>query len=280
MKREDIKIKAGVFLVAALFLATTISSTANAAVYHYPVYHGDSSFPAQLQPGDLLFMDAKPWIIHHFNVPHVDNDNGQKSNDHVVIYIGVENNVNMFIETNNYTVFLNAVNFTLPGGSGVQKTPWWIFYFWAENFTIGKVTNATSQQKQEAIDHANSLLGLGYQSAFSDYPPYFIWSDPNITDPANPYYHERYYYPSDPVWGNKYFCAELVHACYLWATPSPINIDPYPASDGTYDGHPAWKIYPRTLLDSKNMTFIEVTETNIIPIFFLQNNCNLFYEMR
>jgi hypothetical protein len=260
MNKKNVRIKAGVFLIISLFLMVT--ATANAKVYPYiPVSQQDTCFPSQLEPGDVLFMDAKQWVIDVFHLPHANNTPTEKSNDHVALYIGVENGVHMFIEANNYSIYNNAGNFTLPGGSGVQKTPWWVFCFWATNFTIGKLKYANLTQRQVAINNAKSLLGKKYQSAFAGYPPYFIYADPNITDPANPYYHKNYYYPIDPH-RDYFFCAELVWTCYLRVMPSPINLDPYPDPDGTYMNNPAWGVYPNTLLYSTNMTFISVTATS------------------
>ena len=262
MKKGKVKAKAGAIIIAMLFFITTIVSTVNAYwVVTTPIMIQHQStpmtpfFPSDLEEGDLLFMDAKPWIIEHIGVPYSDNEHHQ-SNDHVAIYIGIKNNQHMFIEANNYTIFGEQGNITLPGSSGVQENPWWVFCVWAENFTIGKVTHATEQQKQKAIDNAGGLLGYKYQSAYPKYQPYFRWSDPNITDPSNPYYHQTYYYPIDP-YVDYYFCAELVWTCYLNCI-SPINLDPYPQSDGTYMSNPAWRVGPESLLESTNMTFIEV----------------------
>jgi hypothetical protein len=201
-------------------------------------------------------MDAKPWVIRFVNVPSAPNTEDQTSNDHVAMYIGVHNSQHMFIEANNYTIYSEQGNITLPEGSGVQETPWWVFLIWAENFTIGKVTYATEQQREKAIENAGNLLGCKYQSAFPKYEPYFPWVDPNITDPSYPYYHQTYYYPVDPF-VDYYFCAELVWTCYLNMI-SPINLDPYPGHDGHYQGNPAWKVGPASLLESTNMTFIAV----------------------
>jgi uncharacterized protein YycO len=268
------KINIWASVLTSLILMSTVVSSANViestdyqptnvqSNYDQSINEAEAFFPAQLQPGDLLFMDAKGFFVKYCNVPYVKNTATQKSNDHVALYIGVENGVHIFIEAMNYAIYFNSVNFTLQGKTGVQKTPWWKFYFWATNFTIGKVTDATAQQKQKAINHATALLGAGYQSAFSNYPPFCYWANPDITDPSNPYYHKTYYYPVDS-WADKYFCAELVWACYLSITPSPINLDPDPKPDGTYNGNPAWGVYPNTLLYSTNMTFIQVAQISI-----------------
>jgi len=267
MKESQKKMKVSVTVVTILFCSMSIISTVHAQLFTNTMNvnqnRGTSPvFPSQLEPGDLLFMDVKPWIIRVVGVPYSDNIN-HHSNDHVVLYIGVINGIHEFIEANNYTIYTGLGNITLLGGSGVQMTPWPMFCLWAENFTIGKVTNATEQQKQAAIAHAYFLMNkhCKYQSVFPNYPPYFEWADPNITDPSNPYYHQTYYYPFDPF-VDYYFCAELVWSCYLSVT-SPINLDPRPQSDGTYEGHPAWTVGPKNgLLESTNITFITVNEVS------------------
>jgi hypothetical protein len=237
-----------------------------------PEYPGhalwDFLFPSELQPGDMLFMDARPWVIDHIGVPWSQGEH----NDHVILYYEYKFGVHYFIEANNYTIYSEHLgNFTFPHKSGVFKTAWWVFCFWGTNFSIGKVNGATAIQTRKAREIAYNISQkpyIKYQSGYPNVPPYEPICNPNITDASNPYYN-GYLWLEDPGI-NSYFCAELVWASYLQVKP-PINIDHFPEhyTNWVYDHgtkhHLGVTLGPNTLLESQNITFTDLNEYEYNP---------------
>jgi hypothetical protein len=215
-------------------------------------YHKINSiipFPTNLEEGDLLFFDIKPFLTLFFR-----NISGF-SNDHVIMYIGMNSKgVNMFVESNDYTISdLNTSK------NGVQKTPWWIFLLYADldTISIGKV-NADCGQKSQAIQFALSVLGNHYQYSGKKYwRRYESWhANPVIIDSNNPFY-EKYYYPDDPYF-NQWICTELVWAAYL---NQGIELDstPYEIPDSDYNNQVFFRVNCNDILNSNNIYIVPPT---------------------
>ena len=173
-----------------------------------PLLFEQTPFPSNLEKGDILSFDIKQEIADLLNLRQFPGF----SNDHVVMYIGSVAGVQLFIESNDYSVF----HFPWSPLNGVQITPWCIFSLYADEdtFLIGKVHVATEQQKLKAIGFSFSRLFDQYQWGSPDYDPYHSWhANPDITDHTNPFY-EKYQYPDDP-YIDYWYCYELIWAAYL-----------------------------------------------------------------
>jgi uncharacterized protein YycO len=166
----------------------------------------DSAFVSiglDLELGDILFMNIKPQFVKLFNLYF---------NVHMAMYIGD----NMFVESADYRVlkdlkdkslfkFLSEIKLF---ENGVQFSPksWMKLIY--ENFTLGRVRNVTSRQKQAAVGFALDQYRDPYQWTKG------CWhANPNLVDPGNPFY-EKYHFPEDP-YIDYWYCSELVWACYL-----------------------------------------------------------------
>ena len=137
--------------------------------------------PNQLEVGDLLFMDIKPFWCQIFSQMQAESNLG-RANDHVAMYIGN----NLFIEANDYSGWFFWKK------DGVQKTHILLFSIWATNLTIGKVNNANYNTRQKAISFALNQTGCRYQWGWPNMSNYMSWhANPNITDITNPFY-EKY----------------------------------------------------------------------------------------
>ncbi len=204
-------------------------------------------FPTNLEVGDLLFFDIKPFLALYV---HIHNITGF-SNDHVIMYLGTdEKGSHVFIESNDYTSL--DLNLRI---NGVQTTKWWVFllYVYFQSITIGKV-HATNDQKQHAIQFAMSHRGDRYQWGWSNDSKYESWhANPVITDPQNPYY-EQYYYPDDPYF-NQWTCAELVWAAYLH---QEIELDSNPVAypDPDFNNQTFFYVGNNDLRHSENITIV------------------------
>lgn len=200
-------------------------------------------FPTNLEVGDILFFDIKPFVT--FFEPNISGF----SNDHVVMYLGVDYlGRNMFVESIDYT----SLDLNLPW-NGVQKTAWWIFLLYADlrTITIGKV-HATDGQKEGAKWFALSRLGEHYQWAWPNDWRYESWhANPVLTDTNNPFY-EKYYYPNDP-YSNQWTCAELVWAAYLH---QGIELGSEAYQDPDYNNETFFYVGIDTIKNSDNITMV------------------------
>jgi len=131
--------------------------------------------PAYLQPGDILFVEARPWVDWWTGF---DNDGW----DHVAMYIGDD----LFVEATDY-----------PGSSCVRITPLWVFNLWAESVAFGTVTPATGAQRLAAVEFALSQLERPYQHADICW-----WANADPDDPED-------------FFSDWWYCSELVWAAYL-----------------------------------------------------------------
>jgi uncharacterized protein YycO len=139
--------------------------------------------------------------------------------------------------------------------NGVQKTPWWFFFFYVDisTITIGKV-NATNDQKQQAIRFALSRLGDRYQWAWHDDRRYESWhANPVLTDQHNPFY-DKYYYPDDSYF-NQWTCAELVWAAYLHQGIE-LDSEPFRYSDPDYNNETFFYVGNDEISNSDNITIV------------------------
>ncbi len=202
-------------------------------------------FPKNIEIGDLLFFDIKPFVTLFTH-----NRSGF-SNDHVMMYIGVDQlGRNIFIESNDYTFFdLNNHR------NGVQKTAWWIFLLYVDcsTITIGKV-NASDDQKQQAIQFALNHSGDYYQYAWPNDYRYESWhANPVLSNPNNPFY-EKYYYPND-LFSNQWTCTELIWAAYLH---QGIELDgvPLPFPDPHYNNETFFFVSTDNLKKTDYITMI------------------------
>jgi len=147
--------------------------------------------PDYLDPGDLLFLEAKPWV-------HWSTDVGIEGWDHIAMYVGD----GIFIEAANY-----------PGARLVTYTPMSFYYLWADEIAYGRVATATEQQRLSALDFVEDQLYLPYQDAHE-----WWWANPDPDDPDDPY-------------SDAWYCSELVWAGYMQvginidATPGPMQIE-------------------------------------------------------
>ena len=200
-------------------------------------------FPTNLEVGDILFFDIKPFItLFEHNISGF-------SNDHVIMYLGTDYpSINMFVESIDYT----SLDLNLPW-NGVQKTAWWIFLLYADlrTITIGKV-HASDDQKQQAKQFALSHIGEHYQWSWQDDWRYESWhANPVLTDQSNPFY-EKYYYPNDP-YSNQWTCAELAWAAYLH---QGIELGSEPYHDPDYNNETFFYVGPDTIKNSDNITMV------------------------
>ncbi len=201
------------------------------------------SFPNNLEKGDLLFYDLRPFISLF------EPTNPGFADDHVIMYTG-RNSIgrHIFIEATDYT----SIDLDL-AINGVQKTPWIIIYCIANprTLTIAKV-HADQNQKQQAINFTLSNLGEHYQWAWPNNWRYESWhANPDITNTSNPFY-DKYYYPDDPC-VDQWTCSELVWAAYLH---QGIQIDSTPITDPDPDFNNESFFYVGTtdILNSTNVT--------------------------
>ncbi|MCK4349054.1 MAG: hypothetical protein KAW47_10595 [Thermoplasmatales archaeon] len=184
-----------------------------------------ASIGLNLELGDILFMNIKPEIVDLFNITF---------NVHMAMYVGN----NKFIESADYSISNKEnMNIHLPNSAllknGVQFSPKTWMKLVYENFTIGKVTTATPNQKQDAVDFAISQQDKPYQWYYESYH-----ANPNITDLTNPFY-EKYNYSEDP-YIDYWYCSELVWASYLQQSieldsmPNCIDYNPTPPPECFY----------------------------------------------
>jgi len=157
--------------------------------------------PSYLQVGDLLFCDVKPGFITLMNKIEgfpLDVTEGY-SNDHVALYMGR----NRFVEATPYLYRPLRKNWL-----GVVTTPYWFLTTWATNITFGYVTNAFTEQKQDAVMWAREQRGSPYQIG---------GMNPN----PNPY-------DTEDLFSDWWFCSELVWAAYYnQGVPLMISWGPY-----------------------------------------------------
>jgi len=195
--------------------------------------------PDQIEVGDLLFMDIKPFWCKIFPQMAAESNPG-RANDHVVMYIGN----NTFIESNDYSGWFFWKK------DGVQETHILLFALWATNLTIGKVNGADYNVRQKAVSFAINQTGCRYQWAWPKMSNYMSWhSNPNLTNTSNPFY-EKYYYPEDQ-YVNFWTCAELVWAAYLH---QEIQLDGLNLSGD--DGEHYW-VGNDSLRASENLTLLD-----------------------
>ena len=144
--------------------------------------------PTYLEIGDLLFCDIDEEFISKaqsfgIEIPFIYTNPGLYD-DHVAIYIGD----NKFIEASPY--HSDSENEKLYGvvisGIGLLK-------LWSKNIRYGKV-NATSEQKENAVEWAINQLGQPYQSDYTN----------KNCDPKD----------KKDKYSDEWYCTELVWAAY------------------------------------------------------------------
>jgi uncharacterized protein YycO len=161
---------------------------------------GDSQadVPSYLEVGDLLFVEARPWVRVVFGVD-------VPGWDHVAMYVGG----GLFIEAGDY-----------PGTHVVTYAPLGFYCLWASEIAYGRVVTADESQRLGAVAFAECQLYQPYQD------PYVCWwANANPNDPDDPY-------------SNEFYCSELVWAAYVHeginidATPDPPS--PEEGGDGVH----------------------------------------------
>ena len=158
----------------------------------------DPNLPPYLEVGDLIFIEARPWVdfVFHTEVPGW---------DHIAMYTGD----GLFIEAGNY-----------PGTRVVTYAPLAFYLLWAEEIAYGKVVTAEEGQRLGAVEFAVEQLYLPYQDAYECW-----WANPDPDDPDDPY-------------SDAWYCSELVWAAYwhqginIDATPEPPS--PEEGGDGVH----------------------------------------------
>ncbi|MDY7108134.1 MAG: YiiX/YebB-like N1pC/P60 family cysteine hydrolase [Planctomycetota bacterium] len=192
---------------SALVVASMLTLTAAA-----PVGAQGPEGPDHLQVGDLLFVEGKSWV-HWWTGFDVDGW------DHVALYIGNDE----CIEATDY-----------PGSSCVRVTPLALFAVWAEDMTFGRVTTATPEQREAAVEFAFTQLGRPYQDAHICW-----WANADPDDPDDPF-------------SDCWYCAELVWAAYLH---QGINIDADPTPPPPEEGGDGIHLYvsPQEIADDDDV---------------------------
>lgn len=152
---------------------------------------GPSEPPSYLVPGDLLFIEAKPWVQAVFGV-------GLDGWDHIAMYIGD----GTFVEASDY-----------PGLSEVATLPFAFYRTWGAELVFGRVVTADENQRAGAVDFALRRRGYPYQHCEDCW-----WANPNPGDPNDPH-------------SDAWYCSELVWAAYwhqginIDVTPEPPSPD-------------------------------------------------------
>jgi hypothetical protein len=133
----------------------------------------------------------------------------------------------ILVNQNNYLDVgdLNPLSYIFNLENGVQishSIKLNMIYDQYEKKALGKITNATLEEKMEAINFTLTQLGKPYQWFTSEERGR---ANPNITDPNHPYYNWTIKY--DP-YIDYWYCTELIWAGYLHQN---IQIDPEPVTD-------------------------------------------------
>ena len=132
-----------------------------------------------------------------------------------------------------------------------MSTPYWFIKTWATNITFGHVTNATSEERENAVAWAKQQLGSPYQLGTSN-------PNPNPNDPNDNFSDCWYcselvwaaYYNQDikiyVSWGNYHFNASYVRALRVADNIKMYsNVPPTADAGGPYFGNVNESVYFR-----------------------------------
>ncbi|MCK4365469.1 MAG: hypothetical protein KAW45_05420 [Thermoplasmatales archaeon] len=206
--------------------------------------------PKIVEPGDLVFCDNK--LLTRYQKKIIERFPGY-ADDHGLMYAGN----NRFIES---SAIFPWIYYGSKGWDlckiGVVNTGIFYLNLWATNIIYGKVKNASSSQKYNALNWAKKQLGQPYQFGYRQNWPYHKhqwWMCPNTNGTTyNPdtgtFFKEEYY--------DYWICTEIIWAAYKHCEgDSGIDIEATWHYD-KYDDSWHWYIGPDEMLGNVDQIYL------------------------